>query len=377
MTISEILNQLGEEREQYFNAIAPPIIQSSNFSFPSMSSLREAFKYERGSHLYTRGNNPTVSMCAKKIAALEGTEDALLLGSGAAAISNSVLANVSQGDHIVSVRNVYSWAYKLMTDFLPRFGVSTTFVDGTSNEAVEAAIQANTRLIYLESPTSLTMEMQDLRGIISIAKRHGLLTILDNSYGSPLNNNPAKWGIDILFHSATKYIGGHSDTVAGVICSTREMIDKIFINEQMTLGNILHPSDAWLLMRSLRTLPLRVRRASETAQEVITFLQQHPLVKKIHYPFLPDHPQNGLARAQMPIPMPLFSVEFVRTEMAVLDTFVEKLRHFLIAVSWGGHESLALPVTVDYHGEPLNLVRLYIGLEEPALLIDDLRQALT
>ncbi len=374
---AEIINHLGEEREKYFNAIAPPIMQTSNFAFPTMEALKKAFQYERGSHLYTRGNNPTVTMCAQKIAALEGTEDALLLGSGAAAISNSVLANVAQGDHIVSVKNVYSWAYRLMTDFLPRFGVGTSFVDGTQTANIHAAVRSNTKIIFLESPTSLTMEMQDLKAIADFAKEKGIITILDNSYGSPLNNNPVKWGIDIIFHSATKYIGGHSDTVAGVICGTKEMIDRIFINEQMTLGNILHPTDAWLIMRSLRTLPIRIKQSSHTTQAVVAFLQNHPAVATIHYPFLPEHPQYDLAIKQMPIPMPLFSVEFKNTEMERLERMVEKLQFFLIAVSWGGHESLALPVSVDYHGQTKNLVRFYVGLEEADLLIEDLKQALS
>jgi cystathionine beta-lyase/cystathionine gamma-synthase len=376
VTLSEILNHLGEDREQYFNAVAPPLIQTSNFRFNSMAEMKEAFEYERGSHLYTRGNNPTVTICAKKLAALEGTEDALLVGSGAAAISNSVLANVEQGDHIVSVNNVYTWADRLMKLFLPRFGVETTFVDGREVENIRKAIRPNTRIIYLESPTSLTMEMQDLKPIIALAKENGIITIIDNSYGSPLNNNPIQWGIDISLHSATKYIAGHSDSVAGVICSTKEMIDKIFIREMMTLGNILHPMDAWLILRSLRTLPMRVKHASESAQQVIAYLQRHPKVKRILYPFLPEHPQYELAVDQMPIPMPMFSVVFHTQDMSELETFVESLKHFLIAVSWGGHESLALPVNVDHHGAPLNLIRFYVGLEEAALLISDLEDAL-
>ncbi len=376
MNLSEILNHLGEDREKYFNAIAPPIIQTSNFKFDSIQKLREAFAYERGAHLYTRGNNPTVTICQQKIAALEGTEDALLVGSGAAAISNSVIANVQQGDHIVCVNNVYSWADKLMKLFLPRFGVETTFVDGTKVEHIANALRPNTRIIYLESPTSLLMEMQDLRPVIALAKERNIITIIDNSYGSPLNNNPVKWGIDISLHSATKYIAGHSDTVAGVICASREMIDKIFISEMMTLGNILHPMDAWLIIRSLRTLPLRVKQASETAQQLIVYFKGHPKVKRILYPFLPEHPQFELAKAQMPIAMPLFSVEFETQDMERLEAFVDALKYFLIAVSWGGHESLALPIPADYHGEPLNIVRFYIGLEEADLLIADIEQAM-
>lgn len=376
MNLSYILTHLGEEREKYFNSVAPPIIQTSNFKFDTVEALNEAFAYERGKHLYTRGSNPTVVMCAKKIAALEGSEDALLVGSGAAAISNAIIANVKAGDHVVCVNNAYSWAYKLLTQLLGRFGVTTTFVDGRDVRNFEQAIQANTTLFFLESPTSLVMELQDLKALVVLAKQHNIVTVLDHSYGSPLNNHPIQWGIDIVIHTVTKYLGGHSDVVAGVICSTKAMIDKIFIKEMMTLGNILHPMDAWLVLRSLRTLPLRIERSSETTQKVVAYLDQHPKVKAVLYPFLPTHPQYELAKAQMPIPMPLFSVEFHTQDKAQLDAVANALKYFLIAVSWGGHESLVLPVVADYHGTPRSLMRIYIGLEEADILIADLGQAL-
>jgi cystathionine beta-lyase/cystathionine gamma-synthase len=376
MNKTDILTHLGEDREKYFNAIAPPIIQTSNFKFDTMADLKKAFEYERGSHLYTRGNNPTVTMCATKIAALEGSEAALLVGSGAAAISNSVLANVQAGDHIICVQNAYSWANKLMENFLPRFNVQTTFVNGSDVANFENAIQENTKIFFLESPTSLMMEMQDLKAIVKLAKANNIITILDNSYGSPLNNNPIKWGIDIVFHSATKYIGGHSDVVAGVICSSKAMIDKIFQSEMMTLGNILAPQDAWLLMRGLRTLPIRVKEAAKTTKKVIKFLEKHPKVEKILYPHHKSNPQIKLARKQMPQEMSLFSVVFKTDDMAKLEKFVDDLNYFLIAVSWGGYESLALPIQTKYQDGTAQIVRFYIGLEASKVLISDIEQAL-
>jgi cystathionine beta-lyase/cystathionine gamma-synthase len=383
MNKTDILTHLGEDREKYFNAIAPPIIQTSNFKFDTMADLKKAFEYERGSHLYTRGNNPTVTMCATKIAALEGSEAALLVGSGAAAISNSVLANVQAGDHIICVQNAYSWANKLMENFLPRFNVQTTFVNGSDVANFENAIQENTKIFFLESPTSLMMEMQDLKAIVKLAtevsgqvKANKIITILDNSYGSPLNNNPIKWGIDIVFHSATKYIGGHSDVVAGVICSSKAMIDKIFQSEMMTLGNILAPQDAWLLMRGLRTLPIRVKEAAKTTKKVIKFLEKHPKVEKILYPHHKSNPQIKLARKQMPQEMSLFSVVFKTDDMAKLEKFVDDLNYFLIAVSWGGYESLALPIQTKYQDGIAQIVRFYIGLEASKVLISDIEQAL-
>jgi len=376
ITKTDILTHLGEEREAYFNAVSPPIIQTSNFKFNSIADLKKAFEYERGSHLYTRGNNPTVTMCAKKIAALEGSEDALLVGSGAAAISNSVLANVQSGDHVICVNNAYAWANKLLENFLPRFGVQTTFVDGTDVRNFAKAIQKNTKIFFLESPTSLIMEMQDLKAIIKLAKANNIITILDNSHGSPLNNKPMKWGIDITFHSATKYIGGHSDTVAGVICSSKSMIDKIFQSEMMTLGNILGPQDAWLLMRGLRTLPIRVKKAAKSTKKIIQFLEKHPKVEKILYPHHKDNPQLKLAKKQMPQAMSLFSVVFNTQDIEALEEFVERLNYFLIAVSWGGYESLALPISVNYKKGTINIVRFYIGLEKANVLIADIKQAL-
>lgn len=376
MNQTDILTHLGEDRKAYFNAVAPPIIQTSNFAFDTMADLKKAFEYERGAHLYTRGNNPTVTMCATKIAALEGSEDALLVSSGAAAISNSVLANVQSGDHIICVQNAYSWANKLMENFLPRFNVQTTFVNGSHVANFENAIQENTKIFFLESPTSLMMEMQDLKALVKLAKANNIITILDNSYGSPLNNNPIKWGIDIVFHSATKYIGGHSDVVAGVICSSKAMIDKIFQSEMMTLGNILSPQSAWLLMRGLRTLPIRVKQSAKTTKKVIKFLEKHPKVEKILYPHHKKNPQLKLAQKQMTQPMSLFSVIFKTNDMAKLEQFVDDLKYFLIAVSWGGHESLALPIQTKYQDGTAQIVRFYIGLEESEVLIADIKQAL-
>ncbi len=376
MNLSHILTHLGEDRSKYFNAVAPPIVQTSNFKFDKVADLHKAFENERGHHLYTRGNNPSVTLAAQKIAAIEGAEDALLLGSGAAAISNSVLANVQAGDHIVCVENAYSWANKLLKNFLPRFDVETTFIDGRFIENFEKARRSNTRIFYLESPTSLMFDLQDLKAVVALAKQHNIITIIDNSYGSPLNGNPLKWGVDISHHSATKYIGGHSDVVAGVICSSKAMIDKIFASEMMTLGNILSPMDGWLLTRSLRTLPLRIQQAGQTTLKVVEYLVQHPKVKRVLYTHHPSHPQYDLAIQQMPIPMALFSVEFHTNDIQQLNAFVDRLNYFLIAVSWGGHESLVIPLEVDYLGNKVPLVRFYIGLEEADVLIGDLEQTL-
>ena len=198
MHLSEILTHLGGDRDQYFNAVAPPVIQTSNFAFKNLSDFRKAFSNELTHHIYSRGNNPTVQILRKKIAAMEGAEDALVFSSGCSAISLAVVANVKAGDHIICVNNPYSWTQTLLTQFLPRFGVSHTFVDGRDIHEIEAAIRPNTRLLYLESPNSLTFECQDLEACAKLAKANDIITCIDNSYASPLYQNPIKWGIDIV-----------------------------------------------------------------------------------------------------------------------------------------------------------------------------------
>ena len=231
MDISYILNELGEEREQYFNAVSPPIVQTSNFTFKTVSHFREALAEEFDATLYSRGHNPTLNILRKKLAALDGAEDALVFSSGIAAITVPILALLKQGDHVVSVENPYSWTVKLFNNFLVKFGITTTYVDGTSVANIENAIQPNTKLIYLESPNTFSYELQDFRAIAAIAKQRGIITMTDNSYCTPLYQQPIKLGIDLVAQSATKYIGGHSDVVAGVLTGSNALIKQIFNNE--------------------------------------------------------------------------------------------------------------------------------------------------
>ncbi len=380
---SEILTHLGEERDNYFNAISPPIIQTSNFTFPDLAAFRSAFTNELENHIYSRGNNPTVQILRKKLAALEQTEDALVFSSGSGAIAATVISQVKAGDHIVCVEGPYSWTQTLLTSFLGRFGVSHTFVDGSNMEAIKAAIRPNTKVLYLESPCSITFQIQDLKACAELAKAHDITTIIDNSFSSPIFQQPASFGIDLVVHSATKYINGHSDVVVGVVCGSKEKIFQIFNLEQMTLGSILPPHDAAMVIRGLRTLPLRMKRVSESALKVATFLEAHPKVEQVIYPMLPSFPQYELAQQQMSGAGGLLSVYLKAETLADMEKFIQQLRHFLIAVSWGGHESLIMPVAGFYHipgredsALPWNLTRLYIGLEEADWLIEDLEQAL-
>lgn len=383
MDLTYIINELGEERDRFYGAVSPPIFQTSNFCFPNVQAMRESLQHEMDIPFYTRGHNPTVAVLRKKIAALEAAEECLVFASGSAAMAAAAMSQLKAGDHVVCVRKPYSWTKSLLLNYASRFGITHTFIDGTVNENWENAIQPNTTLFILESPNSITFEMQDIPAVAAIAKKHGITTICDNSYASPLNQQPIAMGIDIVVHSATKYIAGHSDLVAGVLATSRARAEKIFQSEFMTIGGIISPHDAWLMIRSLRTLPIRMERVASTTAQLVAFLETHPKVEKVLYPMSPSHPQYALAQKQMKRGTGQFTVLFKTEKMENVDAFCNRLKHFLLACSWGGYESLIFPTSVLYTSQnysstelPWNLVRFYAGLEEPQVLLDDLAQAM-
>jgi cystathionine beta-lyase len=382
MNLSEIINQLGEEREKYFGSVSPPIIQGSNFCFPTVAAMRESLGDEFHRHVYTRGNNPTVEILRKKLKALEGAEDALVTGSGAAAIACAVISNLKAGDHVVCVRKPYTWTQVLLNELLAGFGITTTMIDGRDPENFRKAIRKETRMFYLESPNSILFELQDLQAVSSIAKENGILTVIDNSYCTPLYQKPLEFGIDIVVHTATKYLAGHSDVVAGVICSSSEMIRKIFRSGLMTLGGVVSPHDAWLIIRGLRTFPLRLKQSSLSSMQIAAWLEDHPKVEAVYYPYLPSYPQHELAKRQMSGCSGMFSILLKAGSVSQVEKFCESLKLFLIAVSWGGYESLVFPAVAMFDqgsasesDVPWNLVRIYTGLEETGDLIADLEAA--
>jgi cystathionine beta-lyase/cystathionine gamma-synthase len=382
MELSYILNEYAEERDEYFRAIVPPIIQTSNFAFKKVDDLRKSFEDEYSTWLYSRGLNPTVEILRKKLAALDGAEDCLVFNSGAAAIFASVLANVKSGDHIVSVRHPYTWAKKMFNEILPRFNVSTTYVDGRDIKNFEVATKENTTLYYLESPNSWMFELQDLKAVAALAKEKNIITICDNSFCSPLYQKPIEYGIDLVLQSATKYIGGHSDVVAGVLSGSRKMIEKIFNSEFLNIGSGIQPFNAWLLIRGLRTLPMRLERITNTTNKVAAYLKQQPLVEKIIFPFDEDFEQYALAKQQMKGACGLLSFFIKAGNVETIERFCESLKHILMAVSWGGHESLIIPGCASIKREQFDasnashkMFRLYCGLEEADYIIADLEQA--
>ena len=382
--LSYILNEFAEERENYFNAVSPPIVQTSNFAFKKVDDLRKSFEDEYSTYLYSRGLNPTVEILRKKLAALDGAEDCLVFNSGAAAIFAAVLANVKSGDNIVSVKGPYTWAKKMFDVILQRFNVSVTYIDGTNIEHFKNATQPNTTVYYLETPNSWTFELQDLKAVAALAKQQNIITICDNSYCTPLYQKPIEFGIDLTLQSATKYISGHSDTVAGVLCGGRAMIEKIFHSEYNTIGSGIQPFNAWLLIRGLRTLPMRLERCRQTTMEVLNYLKQHEQVDEVIFPFDENFAQYELAKQQMKNACGLITFIMKANNIDVIENFCNNLQHILMAVSWGGYESLIIPRCAGIKRDKFNadftehrMLRLYVGLEDADYIIKDLEQAFT
>ena len=379
--LSEIINELGEDREDYFQSVAPPIMQTSNFSFNSVEDLRNAFKDEASTYLYSRGTNPTLKILEQKMAALDGAEASLIFNSGAGTIFTAILANVKSGDHIISVEKPYTWAQKMFDHVLPRFNITTTYVDGKDILNFENAIQYNTKIIYLETPNSWSFELQDLEAVAKLARSKNILTICDNSYCTPLYQRPLEYGIDLTLQSATKYINGHSDVIAGVLCGSKEMITKIFNSEYMNLGIGTTPFNAWLMIRGLRTLPVRLERSNISAKKVVDFLKGRAEIEKVIYPFDTDFAQYALAKKQMSGAGGLFSFILKAETAGEIEGFCNSLRRILMAVSWGGHESLIIPGIAsiekkdfDANNQIHRRFRLYVGLEDPDYIIEDLER---
>lgn len=379
---SYILNELAEDRENYFNAVSPPIMQTSNFAFKRVEDLQNAFENEMGGYLYSRGLNPTVEILRKKLAALDGAEDCLVFNSGAAAIFAGILANVKAGDHVVSVKTPYTWAQRMFDIVLPRFGVSTTFIDGTKPGNWESATRDNTTFYYLESPNSWDFALQDIHAVAAIAKKKNITTFIDNSYCTPIQQNVIEMGIDLAMQTATKYISGHSDTLGGVLSGTHNMIKRIFDSEYLNIGSGIQPFNAWLLIRGLRTLSIRLDRINQSTQQLVAYLKQNQKVETIIFPFDASFPQYELALRQMKNAGGLLTFILKTKKREDIIRFCESLQHFMMAVSWGGHESLILPKCAGIKAADFDpsvaehrSIRMYVGLEDPQYLIDDLEQA--
>jgi len=363
-----IFNLLSEES---FSSVTPPIFQTSNFRFSDVASFRAAMADEEHEILYSRGNNPTLNVLADKLGALDGGK-ALLFSSGMGAISTAILSVAKAGKHALCIQGAYSWTNTIFENILPNYGVDAEIAPAAG---LIQRIRPETCLVYLESPLTKTFEVCDIQAISVAAHQVGAVVMLDNSYSTPLLQRPMEWGVDFVLYSATKYIGGHSDAVGGVLVCREAYYSALFNKEFLAFGSIMSPFNAWLFLRGLRTLPLRLQRIEETTKKIIAFLEQHPAVEKVMYPGSHSREQTQLAERQMKGISGLFSLVLKNKSPEAMELFCNSLTYFRLAVSWGGHESLALPYVLWKDSENSGMVRLSIGLESAETLIADLEEA--
>ena len=379
----QIVTHLGDEYDRFHGAVVPPIYQNSLFVFKDFDQLAEAMKDEQNSYLYWRGTNPTVQIVEQKIAALEKGEKCKLFSSGMAAISSAILTFLKAGDHVLSISNIYGPTTKFF-NYAEKFGITHTNTLQTDQDTIESLIQPNTKVIYLESPTTMTFKLVDLKAIADLAKQRGIKTIIDNTWATPIFQNPITLGIDIVVHSVSKYLGGHSDLVGGALITSKEIMDHLFYHEYQLLGGVMPPYEAWLLMRGLRTLPLRMMAHQESGLKIATFLENHPSVKKVNYPGLKSSPDYELGTKQLKGYSGLLSFELANNSFESVRKVINNLKQFQIGVSWGGFESLVISPNYGYNTEQLvasgmdpGLIRLSVGLENVNELMEDLDAAFT
>lgn len=366
-------------------ALVTPIFQSSTFVFRNTQHVVDVMSGKETGNVYTRHSNPTVRAVEDKVSELEGAGGSLAFASGMAAISTTLLALARSGENILAMDSLYGGTFELLRDVLPRTGVSVTLVDGTDASAVGKAIRPETKVLYLESPTNPTMRVVDVRRLSGLARARGVLTVIDSTFGTPVNQQPLALGADVVVHSATKYLAGHSDVVAGTVSASAETVTLIR-GFRKILGGVMDPHAAWLLLRGLKTLSVRVDRQNRSAMELARFLKDHPSVERVHYPGLADHPDHSIARAQMSGFGGMLSFE-VRGGFVPASEFAGALRVATLAPSLGGVETLVTqPVTTSHYwlspaerakaGISDGLVRVSVGLEDVEDLIQDFRTAL-
>ncbi len=373
----------GTDLHKKNGPLATPIYQTSTFEVTDNDQQLRATHTDM---FYTRYGNPTNTVAEAAIAELEGVDAGLVFASGMTAITTSALALLKSGDHVVAQRDIYGGATKFFSQWLPKLGIETTFVDTTEYDQHARAIRPNTRMLYLESPTNPTLRIVDLPKVAALAKQHDLITMIDSTFATPINSRPAEFGIDLVMHSGTKYFSGHSDLICGILAGPRELIERVH-ETRTTLGGNMDPHAAWLLLRGIKTLAVRVQRQNENALRVAQFLTGHPNVRRVHYPFLESHPQHATAVVQMRGGGGMVSFEVDGTGEDA-RRLTEALRLFTLAPSLGGVDSLvSIPVLTSHAmisaeqrqkmGVTDQLIRLSVGIENADDLIADLEQALT
>jgi cystathionine beta-lyase/cystathionine gamma-synthase len=372
----------GTELGRKNGPLATPIYQTATFEVTDNDQQLRATHTDM---FYTRYGNPTNTVVEAAIAELEGADAALLFASGMGAITTSILALLSSGDHIVAQRDIYGGATKFLSQWLPKLGIETTFVDTTEYDQHARVIQPNTKLLYLESPTNPTVRIVDLHKVSALARKHDVITMIDSTFATPINQRPVEFGIDLVMHSGTKYFAGHSDLICGIMAGRQDLIERIH-ETRTTLGGVMDPHAAWLLLRGIKTLAVRVQRQNENALRVAQFLAQHSKVRRVYYPFLDGHPQRAIAMEQMGGGGGVVSFEVDGTGEDARH-LAESLHLFTLAPSLGGVDSLVcIPVLTSHamisadHRQQMGvteqLIRLSVGIENADDLIADLEQAL-
>jgi len=372
----------GTSLEKKNGPLSTPIYQTSTFE---VTDMQEQVRVTPTDCFYTRYGNPTHTVAENAIAELEGTDAALLFSSGMAAITTSFLSLVKAGDHIVAQRDIYGGVTKFLSQWLPKLGVETTFVDTNDIEQHESAIRPNTKILHVESPTNPTVRVVDLEKIAHLARKHKLTSTIDSTFATPMNCRPAEWGIDLVLHSATKYFGGHSDLICGIATGRRDLIEHIH-QTRTTLGCCMDPHAAFLLLRGIKTLAVRVERQNESALRIAEFLSHHPKVTRVYYPLLKEHADYRIAKKQMTGAgcVVSFEVEGSGTDACRV---AEGLSLFTLAPSLGGVDSLVtIPVMTSHAmiapelrkkmGVTEQMIRLSVGIEHVDDLIADLEKGL-
>ncbi|MEE8199804.1 MAG: aminotransferase class I/II-fold pyridoxal phosphate-dependent enzyme [Candidatus Acidoferrales bacterium] len=374
----------GEAHHRVSGPVATPIVQTSTFTFASVAEMKRWAEGRSKVDIYTRYGNPTLRVVEAKLAALERAEAALVAASGMAAISTTLLSLVGAGEEIIATRQLYGGTYRLMRDLLPRLGIQVHYVEADLG-GVEARVNRRTRVLYVETPTNPTLRLVDLRQAARLARRLGLVSIVDNTFASPIWQRPAEFGFDLAVHSATKYLGGHSDLIAGAVAGRRRLVEKIR-HTLIQLGGSLDPGAGYLLLRGMKTLQARMERQSASALAVAQFLEKHSRVARVYYPGLRSHPDHRLARRQMDGFGAMLAFD-PKGGLPAARRIADRVRVFLLAASLGGVESLVvLPAYTSHYrmsraelaaaGITPGTLRLSIGIEDLADLIADLKQAL-
>lgn len=375
----------GEQRLRYADSITTPIVQTSTYAF---KDSREIAAYTHGGKErfeYGRYGNPTELVAARRLSALEGAEDCIVTASGMSAITTTILALVQSGDHIVITDDAYKKTLEFCSAYLQRFGVGCTIVPFGDYAALDRAVKKNTRFIFSESPTNPYLNIFDLTRLRKIARKHGVLTLIDSTFASPANQRPLEWGVDIVLQSCTKYLAGHNDILAGAVLGRKELIQPIR-DLHKAIGGVIDPHCCYLLLRGLKTFDLRVARANATAMLAAEFLERHPQVRRVYYPGLPSHPHHEIAKAQMSGFGGVVTFD-IRGNLKTAQRFLDALKLCYIAPSLGGVETLIThPATVSYYkntrkerytlGITDSLIRLAVGVEDANDILADLDQAL-